>query len=163
MSSEIGETRNIKAVMIIEMLGRPPEHIVESMENIIKNIEAENGTRVISKSIKEPKEIENSNGIHSTFAEVEVEVEEILTLALLMFKYMPSNIEIIHPETISLTNNSWSEVLSEIVRRLHSYDEIARVLQIEKAKLEHKLKELSESAPASKKTPNKKQKRPKKS
>jgi len=46
------------------------------------------------------------------------------------------------PELIALTNNGWNDVLNELTRRLHGYDEIARVLQIEKNVLEKKLREI---------------------
>ena len=79
---------------------------------------------------------------YTSFAEVEVEVEEILYLAMLMFKYMPAHIEVVSPELITLTNNGWNEIFNELVRRLHSYDEVARVTQMEKDILEKKLKDL---------------------
>ena len=37
-----------------------------------------------------------------------------------------------------------NEVFNEIVRRLHSYDEIARILEVEKNILEKKLREIAE-------------------
>ena len=85
---------------------------------------------------------ENKKGFYTTFAEIEVEVEEILYLAILMFKYMPAHIEIVEPELIVLTNNGWNDILNELTRRLHGYDEVARVLQVEKDILEKKLREV---------------------
>ena len=55
---------------------------------------------------------------------------------------MPAHIEIIEPEMIVLTNSGWNDVLNELTRRLHGYDEVARVLQIEKDILEKKLREV---------------------
>ncbi len=138
------ETTGIRAVMILEIIGRPAEHLVSTLEDFIKKIGEEKKTQVISKKIAEPIFMKDSKEFYATHAEVEVEVEEVLYLAMLMFKYMPAHIEIISPELIALTNNGWSEILSELTRRLHSYDEVARILQNEKIILENKLKEVME-------------------
>ena len=136
------ETKKIRAVLIIEILGKPPEHIIETLKEIIKQISEEKGVSVTEKKIKEPVPIKDKKDVYTSFAEIEIEVEEILSLGHILFKYMPSHIEILSPELIVLTNNGWTEILNEISRRLHSYDEVARVIQIEKRILENKLREL---------------------
>lgn len=136
------ETKKIRAVLIIEILGKPPEHLIETLEEIIKQISEEKGVSVTEKKIKEPVPIKDKKDVYTSFAEIEIEVEEILSLGHILFKYMPSHIEILSPELIVLTNNGWTEILNEISRRLHSYDEVARVIQIEKRILENKLREL---------------------
>lgn len=152
------ETKGIRALMIFEILGRPKEHLTETLNSIIKQIDEEKGVSVKSKDIKEPVLMKEQKDFFTTFAEVEVEVEEIRYLAVLMFKYMPAHIDIISPEFIALTNNGWSDIFSELTRRLHGYDEIARIMQSEKLILEKKLKELmenSEKAEPKKKTKKK--------
>jgi hypothetical protein len=142
-------TKNVRIVMIFEIIGKPAEHLTASLEEIIKAIDAEKGVSVKSKNIKKPTELKDKPGFFTTFAEVEVEVEEILYIAILMFKYMPAHIDVVSPELIALTNNGWSDVLSELARRLHGYDEVARVLQMEKAILEKKLREVLDKKPSS--------------
>ncbi|MBI2043415.1 hypothetical protein HYT25_03435 [Candidatus Pacearchaeota archaeon] len=136
------ETKNIQAVMILEALGKPPEHLTETLNNLAKEIEKEKGVHVISKKINEPVEMKDKKDFYTNFLEIEVEVEEILHLAILLFKYMPAHIEIIYPEFIALTNNGWNDIFNELTRRLHGYDEIARIMQIEKNILEKKLREI---------------------
>ncbi len=142
MSLDERETRNIKAILIIEVIGKPPEHLTETLNNIIGKIDEEKGVGVIEKKLHEPVLMKDNKDFYTTFAEVEVEVEEILNLAILMFKYMPANVEILSPELIALTNNGWSDIFSELTRRLHGYDEVARIIQVEKNILEKKLREL---------------------
>ena len=55
---------------------------------------------------------------------------------------MPAHIEIIYPEKIQLSNHELNDILNELTRRLHGYDEVARIVQVEKSILEKKLKEL---------------------
>ena len=138
MSSE----DKIKAIMILEILGRPPEHLKSSLEDHINKMNSEKGVEVTNKKIHEPTQAKENEKFYTTFAEVEVEVNSISLLTSLMFKYMPANVEVVEPETIALTNNGWGEILSEITRKLHGYDEVARMLQNEKNILEKKLKEL---------------------
>lgn len=139
--NNIDETKGIVATMVLEVMGKPPEHLTETLESLIKQLDEEKHAKVRDKKIHEIKELEKQKGFFTTFAEVEIEVEDILNLAILMFKYMPAHIEIISPEAIVLTNSGWSDILSEVTRRLHGYDEIARVVQVEKAVLEKKLRE----------------------
>lgn len=142
MSFKSEETRGIAAVMILEAIGKPPEHLTEALENLIKEMEKEKGVTILNKKINEPILMKDRKDFYTSFAEIEVEVEEVLHIAILMFKYMPAHIEIISPELIVLTNNGWNDVLNELTRRLHGYDEVARVIQIEKNILEKKLREL---------------------
>ncbi len=137
--------KKIVAIMIVEIMGRPKEHIVEKLEEIINNINSEAGVSVIEKKIAEPREIEKQKDLFVTHAEIEVEVEDVLALPLLAFKYMPANITIVEPEYIKMPNHGLSEMLSEITRKMHQYDEIARVIQVEKRILENQLKKLKES------------------
>jgi len=138
------ETKNIRVVLVIEMIGKPPEHLTESLNKIVESIGGEKGVKIIEKKLNEPILLKDKKDFYTTFAEVEVEVEEVLIVAALMFKYMPAHIEIISPELITLTNNGFNEVLNELIRRLHGYDEVARVIQVEKGILEKKLRELME-------------------
>ncbi len=139
---EIDKIEGINAVMIIEVLGKPPEHLTETLNEIVKKIDEEKGVSVLSKKINEPILIKDQKEFYTSFAEIEVGVKEIFNLGILMFKYMPAHIEVISPELIALTNNGWNEILNEITRRLHGYDEIARIVQAEKNILEKKLREL---------------------
>src|SRR3990172_13437651 len=137
----MGSNEAIRAVLILDIIGRPPQYLIENLERITGEMEKEKGVKIKSKEIKEPAPIKDNKEFYTTFAEIEVETEDVMYLAILMFKYMPAHIEVISPETISLSNNGWSDILSELVRRLHSYDEVARILQIEKQELLKKIQE----------------------
>lgn len=140
----MSETKGIYAEIILEVMGRPPEHLIETLENLIKQIDEEPGVKVISKKINEPILMKERDDFYTNFAEIELEVEEVLNLVMLTFKYMPANIEIISPELIALTNNGWNDIINEFVRKLHGYNEISRIIQVEKIVLENKLREALE-------------------
>ncbi|HLC86907.1 MAG TPA: hypothetical protein VJH65_01360 [Candidatus Nanoarchaeia archaeon] len=135
-------SNKIKILLIIEVLGRPPEHLTETLESIIKNISNEKGVSVLNKKINEPKLIKDRNDFYTSFAEIEIEVDDILGLVPIMFKYMPSHIEVISPGNIIISNSILNNLFNELAGKLHQYDEVARVLQVEKKILEKKLREL---------------------
>ena len=132
----------IRAIMILDVIGRPPKHLIESLEKLIEEIDKEKGVSVKVKDIKNPVLMKDQKEFYTTFAEVEVEIDEVLNLAILLFKYMPAHLEIISPEIIAISNNSWNDILNELTRRLHAYDEIARIMQNEKIILLKKIQEL---------------------
>ena len=138
---------NVRAAIILDVIGKPPEHLIESLERIIDEIDKEKGITVKTKEIKVPTLMKDQKDFYTTFAEIEVEVEDILYLTILLFKYMPAHIEIISPETIALTNNGVNDILNELIRRLHGYDEIARILQAEKAVMLKKIQEITGKTP----------------
>ena len=142
----LDETK-MKAIVIFDIIGKPAEHLVETLEQFITAVDNEKGINVLSKNIKEPVSMKEQEGFYTTFAEVEVEIEEFLYLFVLLFKYMPAHIEIVYPEIIAFSNNGWNDILNELARRLHGYDEIARMMQIEKEMLLKKIHELGGEIP----------------
>lgn len=152
------DKQKITAILVIEVLGKPPEHLKETLEDLIRQIDAEKGVEVTSKIIAEPTELPKNPGMFTDYAEIEVELEDPLTLAILMFKYMPAHVEVVSPEFITIPNDGYNGILNELVRRLHGYDHVARVIQAEKAMMQKKIEELSpkDGKPVIKKTSKKK-------
>lgn len=132
---------NILAFLIIEMLGRPKEHIEKSLKDLVEKVGEEKGVEMIESKIHDATEVEKKKDFFTTFAEIEIKVNSLATLNMLMFKYMPSTVTVIEPENITLKNHDYSDVLTEIVRRLHKYEELTRVMQIQLANADKKLKE----------------------
>ena len=156
------ETKGIRAALIVEVMGRPPEHLTETLNKIIESIDNEKGVQVISKKLNEPTPTKERKDFFTTFAEVEVEVDEVLYLAILMFKYMPAHVEVIEPELIALTNHGWTDILSELTRRLHGYDEVARLLQYQNGVMKKKLQEMGVKVDVINNNPDESEKKDKK-
>jgi len=150
--------KSITVSFILEVIGRPKEHLVQALEEIISSMGTEKKASVISKKIHDPVVMKNQPEFFTTYAEIEIKVEELLILASLIFKYMPANIEIISPEKLTFDNNSLSEILSEITRKLHGYDELARMMQAEKRMFLKKIEELTPKEVEKKKPKNRSKK-----
>jgi hypothetical protein len=134
------EIKKITSMFVLEVIGRPQEYLIETLNDLIKKIGEEKGVCVKEAKINPPVLMKDQKDFYTSFAEIELETENTLYLAILMFKYMPAYIEIISPQNLSLTNSDLNDVLNELTRRLHGYDEIVRMLQAEKAILENKLR-----------------------
>jgi len=134
--------KKIIVAMIIEVLGKPADHLISTLEDIISKMALEKGVSIISKNINQPVEMPTQKGFFTDFAEIEVEISDVANLILLMFKYMPSHLEIISPSDLSIKSFEFNRVLNDLTMRLHKYDEVMRIVQIEKSILEKKLREL---------------------
>ncbi|VVB83330.1 Uncharacterised protein [uncultured archaeon] len=130
----------VRAVFMIEVMGRPPEFLTETLKDLIKKIGEEQGTIIKSSKLNPPVLLKDQKDFFTSFAEVEIETENLLYLTILIFKYMPAYVEIISPQNFSIPNTDLNDVLNELARRLHSYEEITRILQNEKIILENRLR-----------------------
>jgi hypothetical protein len=155
--------KKIRIILILEVLGRPPEFLTETLNEMVKKISEEKGVKIVDKKINPPVLMKDQKDFYTSFAEVEVEVENMISAAILMFKYMPAHVEVVSPQNISMTNADFDDILNEVTRRLHGYEEIARIMQNEKMILEAKLRGLTEvnipTKENKKETPKKKNKK----
>ena len=103
---------------MLEVMGRPPEHLKETLKELITKIGAEKGVEVKSSDIHKPKELEEDKGFYTTFADVEVEVDSLREIMAITFRYMPSHLEVIYPEKLDVDNHYFNEVFNEITRSL---------------------------------------------
>jgi len=147
------DEKQIVANIILEVIGRPPEHLTETLKDLINKLRAEKGIKIFREKVNEPILMKDQKDFYTNFAEIELEIDTIANLILLMFKYMPAHVEIIHPDEIKLKHNELNIALNELIRRLHGYDEIARIIQAEKSILEKKLKTVLEEKGENEKKP----------
>jgi hypothetical protein len=138
------DNKKITAVFILEVIGHPPEYLTETLNDLIKKIGTEKGVKLKESKINEPVLMKEQKDFYTSFAEIEVETDSILDITRLMFTYMPAHIEILSPQNVSMTNSNWDDVLNDLARRLHAYEEITRMVQTEKMILEKKLKASTE-------------------
>lgn len=136
----------IRARFIFEMLGKPPEFLKENLENHVKSLENDN-VKIISKKIHEPKLLKNekseANSLYTTFAEVELEIDNLNLVFAIVIRMLPSHIEIIEPSDLILKNFDLSAILSDLAIKIHKYDEVAKVLMMERDNFARKLNYIS--------------------
>jgi len=147
--------KTIRANFIIEMMGRPKEHVEKTMKELINQIRERKSISIINEFIHEVKEIESnkeekskkisvSQKLFTTFAEVEADFDNVEELVKMAFVYMPSHVEIISPNEILFDKIKIEEIITGIILKLHKYDEVAKKLAMENQILGNKIRELLE-------------------
>lgn len=132
----------IKAILILEILGRPADYVAESLKNIVEKLGKENDVKMVTSRIAETKENEQHKGLFTSFAEIEIETS-ITKFSDIIFNYMPSHIEIVHPEELKIKNYDLNTLFVELMKRLHQYDEIAKAMIIENQNVKKRLDEIN--------------------
>ena len=157
----------IKSLFVFEILGRPPEHIKNTLEEFVNKLGEQKGVELISKKIHEPKPVEDydktnevfpkspnpnpkpkgfedkdAKDLFTTFAEVELSAENLNLIFNIVLNMLPSNVEIIEPEELRLNNFDLSFVLSDLATKLHKYDEIAKTVMLERNALVNKMNQM---------------------
>jgi hypothetical protein len=133
----------IHASLMIEIMGKPVENVKEALQTLVTRIGAEKGVKIINKVYHDPKEVEGSKTLYTAFAEIDAEFEQLANYFLVIFSYMPSHVEITHPEKLELINADLNELSNAIVQRLHNYDAVTKNAVMEKDLLARKLKEVA--------------------
>lgn len=122
--------KEIHAMMIIEVLGRPPEHLKIALETHIKKINNVKGCSLSSFNISDAKLVDKEKDMHSCFAEVEIKAENLSKVVELVFDFMPSSIEILEPSNIKFDAQQASMFLNDLSGKMHKYDNIAKIAQL---------------------------------
>ena len=114
----------------------------EVMKQIVQLLSKDKEIRVLDSKINEPQKVEGAKyEAYSGFAEVEIEVKDIVKVASLCINFLFSSVEIIDPpENITLGSTDLSEVLTEFLNRLHRASEGIIFWKTQAARLGKRLK-----------------------
>ncbi len=115
---------------IIEVLGKPKEHVQSSLEKYLQNLKENELYAVVNVQMAKLKK-QKEGELWSLFAEVEVWTEKVDHLIDFCFDYMPSSIEIIEPSELKLNEIEVSDFLNDLQTKLHSVDMLAKQLKTE--------------------------------
>jgi ketopantoate reductase len=117
---------------IIEIVGKPKEHVDKSLKVVVEKIKEQKGLEVVDEKAfsAEPHE-----KLFSAFVELGILFKNIDSLIGFCFDYMPSSIEIMDPEKIHFNSNEFAAVLNDMVGRLQQINVNATQTNIEKKSL----------------------------
>tara|TARA_Y100000034_G_scaffold130296_1_gene188344 strand:- start:878 stop:1387 length:510 start_codon:yes stop_codon:yes gene_type:complete len=130
---------SIKAKLILEIMGRPAEHIKEGLNTLVVKMGSEEGIELIEKEYNEPKKVEKAEDLWTAFADVDAEFESLEHFFNVVMAYMPSHVEIYEPDKFKLDSPGINHLSNFLVSRLHRYDSIAKKVVGEKEILFNKL------------------------
>lgn len=120
--------QQIRFRTIIEILGKPKEHVEESLKKYVEQIKND-GNFMLLKEDYVPAE--QKGKLFSTFAELEIVSKSLPAMIGFCFDYMPSTMEIIKPEELKLKMTDLSSMLIDLQARLHKVDMVAKSFKIE--------------------------------
>ena len=105
---------------IIEVLGKPKEHIEETIKAYVEKIKTNKNFIILNEKFSEAKPVEGN--LFNVFVELEALAKNTEELVFFCFDYMPSSIEIIEPEEIVYKNREFAGFLNDLQARLHGID-----------------------------------------
>jgi len=104
---------------IIEVLGKPKEHVEETIKAYVKKIKEEKKIIVLKEDYSKPKEVEE---LFSVFVEIEALAKNSSEVVFFCFDYMPSSVEVIEPEEVHYNARDFSSFLNDLQAKLHNID-----------------------------------------
>lgn len=113
---------------IIEILGKPKEHVTETLKDYVKKIKEDDKFDVEEEFYEEPIEQEDQKGVFSCFSEITFSVKDVNQLIAFCFDYMPSSVEIIEPEHFKITSKHITDLLNDMQSRLHQTEMLTKQL-----------------------------------
>lgn len=123
-----GEHAHIRCKVIIEVLGKPKEYVENAIKQYIEHIKDDSEFVVLNEDYSEIRE---QGKLWSKFAELELVIKGTKKLIGFCFEYMPSSIEVLKPEHLSMSNNELSSFLNDLQARLHNVDMAVKNLKAE--------------------------------
>ncbi|MDP7180373.1 MAG: hypothetical protein QF824_03835 [Candidatus Woesearchaeota archaeon] len=135
--TEQPQQNHIRCKTILEVLGKPKEHIEKKIKEYITGIRDDSDLIILNESFADPKQ---QGELWSTFAELEIVVKGIPKLVAFCFDYMPSSIDIIKPDEIIFKSKDVSNMVNDMQARLHGVDMEVKKLNVENDFLKRNMK-----------------------
>jgi len=129
----------IKAKLIIEILGRPVEHLKQTISDLVDKIGTEKGVSLLNKEIHDVKKVEKADNLWTTFADIDLSFESLPILFNTVMTYLPAHIEIYEPEGFKMNTFEMNDFVNFVVQKLHNYDALAKRMVSEREILINKL------------------------
>ena len=92
---------------LIEVLGKPKEHVEESLKGYVQKIKEDDRYNVVSEELAAIEKREKEE-LWTTFAELEIKTERIDHIIDFCFDFMPSVLEILEPNELTLADTQLS-------------------------------------------------------
>ena len=118
-----GEHAHVRCRTIIEVLGKPKEHVEDALKQYIAHIKEDSELVVLNEDYSEAKEQGN---LWSKFVELDLVIKGTKKLISFCFEYMPSSLEILKPEHLIMSNTELSNFLNDLQARLHNVDMVVK-------------------------------------
>ena len=134
------EETHIRSKIIIEILGKPKEHVEKTLRMYVDKIKEDSDLIVLNSEFADAQE---KGDLWATFVELELVIKGVPKLIAFCFDYMPSSVEILKPEEFNMKKSTVEDLLNDLQARLHNVD---MIIKQQKNENEFLKKNLSKSA-----------------
>jgi hypothetical protein len=117
----------LRTNVIFEIVGKPKEHIENTLKAYIENIKQEEKIHTIKEEYEEADEMEE--GIFSTVAEIEMLLPNIEKLTWLCINFSPASVEILEPDSKTISQKEMGDWLNDLLSRLHEIGMVQKNLK----------------------------------
>ena len=138
-----GAHAHVRCKTIIEVLGKPKEHVENAIKEYIEHIKQDSELVVLNEDYSEAKE---QGKLWSKFVELDLVIKGTKKLIGFCFEYMPSSIEVLKPEHLIMTSHELSNFLNDLQARLHNVDMAVKQLKAENDFLKQNMSALIHNA-----------------
>ena len=119
----IAEKTHIRCKIIIEVLGKPKEHVEQTLNNYVDKIKNDSDLIVLNSEFSKAEE---KDKLWAIFVELDMIIKGIPKLIGFCFDYMPSSIEISKPEEFIMKKSTVEDLINDLQARLHDVDMIIK-------------------------------------
>ena len=138
-----GANTHIRCRTIIEVLGKPKEHVENAIKQYVEHIKDDSDLVILNVDYSELKE---QDKLWSKFVELDLVIKGTSKLISFCFEYMPSSLEVLKPEHLIMANPELSNFLNDLQARLHNVDMVVKQLKSENDFLRHNMNALLHNA-----------------
>lgn len=135
--------------VLIEIVGKPKEHVEKSIKTMVEKIKKEEGIKVMDEHVAEAEKREMATKekdvipeMWATFAEMEMLFDDLTTITYFCFEYMPSSIEVLEPQKLAFEALNFSSFLNNLQGRLHEVDLLTKQMKNQGDFLDKNMKSL---------------------
>ncbi|MFH1396131.1 MAG: hypothetical protein ABIG93_01910 [archaeon] len=127
---------NIVCRAVIEVLGKPKEHVESSLQKYLEKLEADEKYTIKTKDVAEIKKQDGEQELWTIFAEIEFESKKVEDVISFCFDYMPSIIEVLEPSELKYKAEEVSNFLNDMQAKLFQVDMVAKQLTMQNSHLQ---------------------------
>lgn len=116
------ENGSYHARSILEIVGKPQKHVEETLLLLLRKISENDKYELMNYTVEPAEKVEGSDGLYSTFADLEFLAPNAVELMNFVIDYTPASVEVVHPSSLNVQASFLSNMLTELVGRLHLID-----------------------------------------
>lgn len=112
--------------VIIEVLGTPKEHVEKTLRSLIEKVKEEESLKILKGKIFKAKP---KGSFFTSFTEMEILFNDFFDLASFCIEYLPSSVEVIEPADFKTKSVNITNVLNDLLAKLHNIDMVLKSIQ----------------------------------